>query len=637
MTLPPPTVLTRATSYHRDAGLLLEHLAAASLVPTTAGADGTPRPCDIVLLETADVTTKASRTTVMVLEASARLTCTGSTVTVEALPPAGADGRAAVERVRTALGRYVVSEPAPGPTPQPALGPALQRTQQPTQASPSSGATPASSRAAEQVTLAFPDPPEDGSLEERERLTATSTVEPLRVLAATEVDHPHLPLEAGVLAFDYLATVETLPEVATGANTCPDYLFYDARIILVIDHPTRTATLVGASVDAPDLERRLEELAAAIDTATADTATDTAIDQAAALPRERPGHAAASKDSQGTEGSGDPAPQPPGPPAAPPQDPAPRAAVPATTLTAHPTVSDSDFEALVDQMQGHIAAGDVYQVVPSRGFTMPCPNALAAYHRLRGSNPSPYMFYLGTPDFELLGASPESALLHSARTGRVAIRPIAGTRPRGLAPDGSIDHERDTRLELELRTDAKEVAEHVMLVDLARNDVARVSVPGTRQIDDLMRVDRYSRVMHLVSEVSGQLAPDLDALDALRASMTMGTLTGAPKLRAAELIRTAEGVRRGSYGGSVGYLRGDGELDTCIVIRSAFVREGTALVQAGAGVVADSVPAAEAAETLHKARAVLEAVAAAQGAELVIDTDPDDTPVPAATAPEARH
>lgn len=184
-----------------------------------------------------------------------------------------------------------------------------------------------------------------------------------------------------------------------------------------------------------------------------------------------------------------------------------------------------------------------------------------------------------------------------------------------------MDHELDTRLELELRTDAKEVAEHVMLVDLARNDVARVSVPGTRHVKDLLRVDRYSRVMHLVSEVSGTLAPGFDALDALRASMTMGTLTGAPKLRAAELIRSTEGVRRGSYGGSVGYLRGDGELDTCIVIRSAFVAGGRALVQAGAGVVAASVPEAEAAETVHKAAAVLQAVAAAQGAELVISSD----------------
>ena len=365
--------------------------------------------------------------------------------------------------------------------------------------------------------------------------------------------------------------------MAQGANTCPDYLFYDARIILVVDHPTQEATLVGASVDAADLERRMEALAAAIDGIEdpADSA-NTAIEAPAGGP-----------DSP--------------------------------VLHAVPTVSDADFEAVVEEMRGYIADGDVYQVVPSRGFTIDCPDALAAYHVLRHANPSPYMFYLAAPDFELFGASPESALLYSVRSGRVAIRPIAGTRPRGLHPDGSVDHERDTRLELELRTDAKEVAEHVMLVDLARNDVARVSRPGTRSVQDLLRVDRYSRVMHLVSEVSGELAEDLDALDAFRASMTMGTLTGAPKLRAAELIRQAEGVRRGSYGGSVGYIRGDGELDTCIVIRSGFVTNGRALVQAGAGVVAASSPAAEAAETVHKARAVLEAVAAAQGATLVID------------------
>ena len=427
---------------------------------------------------------------------------------------------------------------------------------------------------------------DDPSIEERERLTALSTIEPLRLLARAEIDHPHLPLEAGAFAFDYLSTFESLPEVAQGANTCPDYLFYDARIILVVDHPTQEATLVGASVDAADLERRMEALATAIDgiedpADSAETATDTAVE--------------APPPAGGVVSSGSP------------------------VLHAVPTVSDADFEAVVEEMRGYIADGDVYQVVPSRGFTIDCPDALAAYHVLRHANPSPYMFYLAAPDFELFGASPESALLYSVRSGRVAIRPIAGTRPRGLHPDGSVDHERDTRLELELRTDAKEVAEHVMLVDLARNDVARVSRPGTRSVQDLLRVDRYSRVMHLVSEVSGELAEDLDALDAFRASMTMGTLTGAPKLRAAELIRQAEGVRRGSYGGSVGYIRGDGELDTCIVIRSGFVSAGTALVQAGAGVVAASSPAAEAAETVHKARAVLEAVAAAQGAALVID------------------
>ena len=556
-----PTVLTRSVRYHADGGALLEQMTHSGLLRTTAGPatqGGSVRPLDCVLLESADITTKASRTTVAVLEASARLTCWGGTVMAEALDAVdgggpGADGLAALARLEEGLAEHVTDR-APG-----------------------------------RLTLTLPTIcDDDPSIEERERLTALSTIEPLRLLARAEVDHPHLPLEAGAFAFDYLSTFESLPEVAQGTNTCPDYLFYDARIILVVDHPTQEATLVGASVDAADLERRMEALVAAIDRIEdpADS-TETAADAAADTVVKAPVGDVIS--------SGSP------------------------VLHAVPTVSDADFEAVVEEMRGYIADGDVYQVVPSRGFTIDCPDALAAYHVLRHANPSPYMFYLAAPDFELFGASPESALLYSVRSGRVAIRPIAGTRPRGLHPDGSVDHERDTRLELELRTDAKEVAEHVMLVDLARNDVARVSRPGTRSVQDLLRVDRYSRVMHLVSEVSGELAEDLDALDAFRASMTMGTLTGAPKLRAAELIRQAEGVRRGSYGGSVGYIRGDGELDTCIVIRSGFVSAGTALIQAGAGVVAASSPAAEAAETVHKARAVLEAVAAAQGATLVID------------------
>ena len=533
-----PTVLTRSVRYHADGGALLEQLTRSGLLRTTAGSadEGSVRPVDCVLLESADITTKASRTTVAVLEASTRLTCWGGTVMAEALDAVdagapGADGLAALARLEEGLAEYVTDR-SPG-----------------------------------RLTLTLPTIcDDDPTIEERERLTALSTIEPLRLLARAEVDHPHLPLEAGAFAFDYLSTFESLPEVAQGANTCPDYLFYDARIILVVDHPTQEATLVGASVDAADLERRMEALAAAIDGTedpadSADTAANAAADTAVEAPA----------------------------PAGGPDSP---------VLHAVPTVSDADFEAVVEEMRGYIADGDVYQVVPSRGFTIDCPDALAAYHVLRHANPSPYMFYLASSDFELFGASPESALLYSVRSGRVAIRPIAGTRPRGLHPDGSVDHERDTRLELELRTDAKEVAEHVMLVDLARNDVARVSRPGTRSVQDLLRVDRYSRVMHLVSEVSGELAEDLDALDAFRASMTMGTLTGAPKLRAAELIRQAEGVRRGSYGGSVGYIRGDGELDTCIVIRSGFVSAGTALVQAGAGVVAAS---------------------SAQGAALVID------------------
>lgn len=545
-----PTVLTRKVHCPDDSGALMRRLVEAGAIATTAdGADGARRPVDVVLLESADITTGSSRTTVLMLEASARLTCEGDQVVIEALDRARPDGEAAVARVRASLADRVVEE-GPG-----------------------------------RLAVRIPSPADDAGMEERERLTAPSTLDPLRVLASQEVDHPHLPLVAGVFAFDYLAGFERLPQVAAGPNTCPDYLFHAARILLVIDHPTGEAALVGASADADDLARRIDELATVID---------------AVGPAPVPDAGGPASPAGGA-----------GPVAGPAARPVARAV---------PSISDSDFAGLVAGLQESIAAGDVYQVVPSRAFTIDCPDALEAYHALRESNPSPYMFYVATPGFELLGASPESALLHSAATGEVAIRPIAGTRPRGLAPDGSVDHERDTRLELELRTDAKEIAEHVMLVDLARNDVARVSAPGTRRVRELLRVDRYSRVMHLVSEVSGQLDPGLDALDAFRASMTMGTLTGAPKLRAAELIRATEGVRRGSYGGAVGYLRGDGELDTCIVIRSAFVAGGRALVQAGAGVVGASDPAAEAAETVHKAGAVLAAVAAARGAELVIET-----------------
>ena len=380
-----PTVLTRSVRYHADGGALLEQLTRSGLLRTTAGPaaqGGSVRPVDCVLLESADITTKASRTTVAVLEASARLTCWGGTVMAEALDAVdgggpGADGLAALARLEAGLAEHVTDR-RPG-----------------------------------RLALSLPTIcDDDPSIEERQRLTALSTIEPLRLLARAEVDHPHLPLEAGAFAFDYLSTFESLPEVDQGANTCPDYLFYDARIILVVDHPTQEATLVGASVDAADLERRMEALAAAIDgledpAGSADTAADTAVE----------------------------APAPAGGPDSP-------------VLHAVPTVSDADFEAVVEEMRGYIADGDVYQVVPSRGFTIACPDALAAYHVLRHANPSPYMFYLAAPDFELFGASPESALLHSARTGRVAIRPIAGTRPRGLHPDGSVDHERDTRLEL---------------------------------------------------------------------------------------------------------------------------------------------------------------------------------------------
>lgn len=557
-----PTVFTRPVKYHADGGALLAHLAQLGLVDTVQ--DGS-RPTNTVLLESADIASKQHLTTIAVLAASAQITCTGDTVTLKALD--ATDGPQALKAVAQELSSAVTRQ------------------------------------SDSELVLHLPSVAED-SAEEHARLRERSTMEPLRILTDQVVAHPHLPLVAGAVAFDYLGTYESLPSVADGANTCPDYLFFNARIILVVDHPSGSCQLVGASLDAAQLSAQMDALEAAINELPA---------QAPSAPAEQ-----AAPAQQATPAASAPAAQ-----AAPAQQTTPAASAPAQTaedtITAYPTMSDADFCELVAKMQQHIAIGDAYQVVPSRGFVIDCPQPLQTYRYLHDADPSPYMFYIATDDFELFGASPESSLLHSAKTGQVAIRPIAGTRPRGFAPDGSIDHELDIRLELELRSDAKEVAEHVMLVDLARNDVARISAPGTRKVTQLLRVDRYSRVMHLVSEVTGQLASDLHPLDAFRASMTMGTLTGAPKLRAAELIRQYEGTRRGSYGGAVGYLRGDGELDTCIVIRSAFARGGKAIVQAGAGVVSDSVPQREADETAHKASNVLRAIAAAQGKTLRIE------------------
>ena len=279
-------------------------------------------------------------------------------------------------------------------------------------------------------------------------------------------------------------------------------------------------------------------------------------------------------------------------------------------------VSDNEYCQIVEQLKTNIVKGDIFQVVPSRSFSLPCPDPISTYQKLKETNPSPYMFYLKDSDFVLFGASPESAIKFTQETRDVEIYPIAGTRRRGFNPDGSINKDLDGRLELELRLDKKETSEHLMLVDLARNDVARISQPGTRHVADLLQVDRYSHVMHLVSRVVGKLREDLDALHAYQACMNMGTLVGAPKISASNLVRQVEKKRRGSYGGAVGYINGKGDMDSCIVIRSAFVKDGIAHAQAGAGVVYDSVPQLEADETRSKAAAVLNAVALAHGTTL---------------------
>ena len=270
-------------------------------------------------------------------------------------------------------------------------------------------------------------------------------------------------------------------------------------------------------------------------------------------------------------------------------------------------LDDEAFADIVARLKEHILAGDVYQIVPSRTFSAPCPDPLAAFARLRSIDRSPYMFFARLQDSVLFGASPETSVrvLREDGVPIVEVKPIAGTRPRGT------DRDDDDRMEADLRLDQKEVAEHMMLVDLARNDVARVSITGTRRVDGLMAVERYARVMHLVSSVKGELTAGLDALHALAACLNVGTLSGAPKLKATELLRRYERTRRGPYGGAIGWLSGEGLMDTGVIIRSALVMDGTAYVRAGAGVVYDSDPMGEADETRRKASAVLSAITGA--------------------------
>ncbi|WP_065187247.1 anthranilate synthase component 1 [Shewanella woodyi] len=409
---------------------------------------------------------------------------------------------------------------------------------------------------------------ESEMLDEDARLKSSSPLDGLRALVK-EIGFGETPVFedlflGGVLAYDLIDTVEPLPEVPQGENTCPDYLFYLAETLILIDHQQQHADIVTHLFS---------------------------TDEIAASPKQKEQLVQRVQSLQAIAEQTAPI--------------APLVTIDADTQV---NISDDIFKQTVQDLKSHIIAGDIFQVVPSRSFSLPCPNTLGAYRALRLTNPSPYMFYFRGEDFTLFGASPESALKYEAHTNQVEIYPIAGTRKRGKTVDGSIDFDLDSRIELELRLDKKELSEHLMLVDLARNDVARISQSGTRKVAELLKVDRYSHVMHLVSRVTGQLRDDLDALHAYQACMNMGTLTGAPKVSAAQLIRGAEQSRRGSYGGAVGYLNGLGDMDTCIVIRSAFVKDGTAYIQAGAGVVFDSDPQAEADETRQKAQAVISAI-----------------------------
>lgn len=413
----------------------------------------------------------------------------------------------------------------------------------------------------DRLDLLFPEPT---TLDAEERLLAPAPLHALRALLASAAvrasDEPFGAAVLGVVAFDQATFGEDVVENPDDPTGFPDYVFWvpDSLVLFAPQSPPRLICTAfadpdeGAERNVNDAVGRLERLVEACQQ----------LKPAARKPI---------------------APVPPG-----------NIAV---------DLSDAEYMDVVVRMKEEIAAGEVYQIVPSRTFSMRCSAPLPAFAALRSFEPAGYHFFVRGPDFTLFGASPETSVRVTRDT--VEVKPIAGTRPRGTSDD------EDSRLEAEMRLDAKELAEHMMLVDLARNDVARVSEPRTRKVPELLTVERYSRVMHLVSSVTGKLAERFDAFDALAACLNVGTLSGAPKIRATQILRATEKTRRGPYGGAIGWVNAAGDMDTSVVIRSALVKDGTGFVRAGAGIVHDSDPAAEADETRRKASALLSILAAA--------------------------
>ncbi len=423
------------------------------------------------------------------------------------------------------------------------------------------------------LTLSFPAPSgEDAG----ERLLAPSPFDALRAITAGLVSRS--PEEEftvtcpGIVAFDHADLFETLPPSPQDALGFPDFIFWLAESLIVFetgakpralaiafgsdDSEAATRAYFGASQRLAELVERcsgpLAEIAVTSVSGAARSAVDPEVD-----------------------------------------------------------LDDAEYGMVVRRLREEIAAGEIYQIVPSRTFRAPCPDPVRSYAALRALDPSPYRFFVAGPDFTLFGASPETSVRVFRDDNRkmVEVKPIAGTRQRGA------DADEDDRLEAEMRLDTKETSEHMMLVDLARNDVARLSVAGTRRVARLMTVERYARVMHLVSSVTGVMRSGMDALHALQACLNVGTLTGAPKIRATELLRQTEATKRGPYGGAIGWINGEGMMDTGVVIRSAVVKDGTAFVRAGAGVVYDSDPQREADETRRKASAMLSVLAATGGTQ----------------------
>src|SRR4051812_11342935 len=451
---------------------------------------------------------------------------------------------------------------------------------------------------------------------------------PRRRVAPTEGMPRFTGGAVGALSYDAVSAFEpTVPRPDRDPVGVPTAAFIETDLVLVFDHLTHTLSAIASlHTERPDFEGRYRIAEEAIFAALERTSRPSLAE----MNGSRPQRAGAGADAS-TNGSG------------PSSGPAPSNGAASNGAASNGTGSGpSGLDGPVQTSLGReayihavevakdaIAAGEAIQVVLARrqSFALPADPAtgepldgIALYRSLRRINPSPYLFFVRTPGFEVVGASPE--LLLQVEGDRLTTHPIAGTRPRGA------DAREDALLAEELQRDPKERAEHVMLVDLGRNDIGRVSRPGTVTVSKYMEVERYSHVLHLVSHVEGKLKPDLDALDALRAVFPAGTLSGAPKVRAMQLIAAAEGECRGLYGGAVGYLGYDGNLDTAITIRSAVLRAGQAHVHTGAGIVAGSVPEKEFEETEHKAAALRRAIELAAA-------PPDATRSRAGTAPAA--
>jgi anthranilate synthase component 1 len=385
-----------------------------------------------------------------------------------------------------------------------------------------------------------------------------------RLLTPGQTTPDQLPIfhggAVGYLAYDAAARFERLPVPPQNELNLPLAVFTFTETVLVFDHVKhRVRAVTHLHLDAPDLDAEYQRGIRILDN----------IQECLLRPLRLP-----------TEPT-------------PINDP--------TALSVTSNRTREEYEEMVRRSIEYIRAGDIFQVVPSQRLSRYVnASPFTVYRALRGINPSPYMFFLDLADFQIIGASPE--LLVRYENDEVTIRPIAGTRPRGL------DKRSDELLAAELQQDIKERAEHIMLLDLARNDVGRVSAIGSIAVSDFMTIERYSHVMHLVTNVAGELRSDLTPFDALRAGFPAGTVTGAPKIRAMEIISELEGEQRGAYAGAIGYFSHSGNQETAIALRTMVMKDGRAYIQAGAGIVTDSIPAREYEESLNKARALLRAL-----------------------------